>query len=635
VPVLSGFSVSSLPGAVAFGTTPANTPETVSFVLDEQDMPQLEYIVEHGVRNYLSVSQFAQIYGQSQYNISQLQGYLSQFGITAQVYPDGVDVVASGTAGQFDSALSTRQEQYRIPGRPGRSGGQGAPAQTVHGNLAPPELPYRIARYVAAILGLTNYDAFSSNAVHMVTSVKATVPGSETACEALVGLPDACNTPENFASDYGLTPLYRRGAVGSGQTIGIVTFAALDVGAPQYFWQNVLGLPTFNRAVTVDNVDGGPGAPSAAAGSGETDLDVEQAGGVAPGANVVVYQAPGTDYGFIDSFLSAASQDVASTVSCGWGSSETALQSSVVTGSEPAGFQAAFDESFLEMAVQGQSTFVAAGDAGAYTATGDIGTTNLSVGTPADSPFATAAGGTTLPWSATFTDATSNLSAPVDVPAQRTWGWDYLWQPLATVTGTPEATVAETAIGGGGGGFSTLEPAPSYQQGVPGTNFFSAVPYLTPTAYQKVDGLVLPTAWSFTGTPPVIHGFASGRALPDVSANADPETGYLEYVPSNTTASSPTPALQGGWGGTSFVSPQLSGSTAVIDSLLGHRVGLWNPAIYSFATQPSSPFTPLDQSGAGSDNLYYSGTAGTVYNPGSGLGYPNLSALATDFAGLG
>ena len=67
----------------------------------------------------------------------------------------------------------------------------------------------------------------------------------------------------------------------------------------------------------------------------------------------------------------------------------------------------------------------------------------------------------------------------------------------------------------------------------------------------------------------------------------------------------------------------------------GHRVGLWNPAIYSFATQPSSPFTPLDQSGAGSDNLYYSGTAGTVYNPGSGLGYPNLSALATDFAGLG
>ena len=41
------------------------------------------------------------------------------------------------------------------------------------------------------------------------------------------------------------------------------------------------------------------------------------------------------------------------------------------------------------------------------------------------------------------------------------------------------------------------------------------------------------------------------------------------------------PVLQGGWGGTSFVAPQLNGSTAVIDSALGHRVGFWNPSIYA------------------------------------------------------
>jgi subtilase family serine protease len=157
----------------------------VSFVLDEQDMSKPENIVEQGVRSYLSVSQFAQIYGQSQYNIAQLQNYLSRFGITTQVYPDGIDV-----------------------------------------NLAPPELPERLAQYVAAILGLSNYDVFNSTAVHMVTGVKSTEPGSENACEALVGLPDACNTPETFASNYGLWPLYRKGAVGAGQTIGIVTFAA-------------------------------------------------------------------------------------------------------------------------------------------------------------------------------------------------------------------------------------------------------------------------------------------------------------------------------------------------------------------------------------------------------------------------
>ncbi len=42
-------------------------------MLDEQDMSKPENIVEQGVRSYLSVSQFAQIYGQSQYNIAQLQ----------------------------------------------------------------------------------------------------------------------------------------------------------------------------------------------------------------------------------------------------------------------------------------------------------------------------------------------------------------------------------------------------------------------------------------------------------------------------------------------------------------------------------------------------------------------------------
>jgi subtilase family serine protease len=630
VPVPTGLSVSSLPGAVAFGTTPPETPEAVSFVLGEQDLSRLEASVEAGVSNYLSVSQFAQAYGQSQENITQLQDYLSQFGIASEVYPDDIDVVANGTAGQFDSALTTQQEQYHVPARAGFPGERGVPAQTVHGNVAPPELPYRLAQYVTAILGLTNYDAFVSNADHMVTSIHATAPITGNACVVLTNLPDACNTPQSFANDYDLTPLYRRGAVGSGQTVGIVTLGALDVGAPEYFWHKVLGLGYGNRTLTVDNVDGGPGAPSIAAGSDETDLDVEQAGGVAPGANVIVYQAPPTDFGFVDAFMTAASQDVAASVSTGWGSSETALQSSVVTGSESPGFQAAFDESFLEMAVQGQSSFVATGDSGAYLASEDIQTTNLSVGSPADSPFTTAAGGTTLPWSATFTGPAGN--AQVAVPAQRTWGWDYLWQPIATVNGVTEAAAAQEAIGGGTGGYSILEPRPSYQQGVSGTGSFSAVPYLTPSDYQEVGGLALPTQWDFNATPPVIHGFGQGRAVPDLSTDADPETGFLVYVPSFAAVSEPV--LQGGYGGTSFVAPDLSGSTAVIDSMLGHRVGLWGPAIYSLATEPGSPFTPLDQSGTSSDNLFYTGTPGTVYNPGSGLGYPDLSALEADFARL-
>ena len=54
---------------------------------------------------------------------------------------------------------------------------------------------------------------------------------------------------------------------------------ALDPGAPQYFWKHEMGLPAGSRTVTVENIDGGPGAPSDASGTGETDLDVEQSGG--------------------------------------------------------------------------------------------------------------------------------------------------------------------------------------------------------------------------------------------------------------------------------------------------------------------------------------------------------------------
>lgn len=36
-------------------------------------------------------------------------------------------------------------------------------------------------------------------------------------------------------------------------------------------------------------------------------------------------------------------------------------------------------------------------------------------------------------------------------------------------------------------------------------------------------------------------------------------------------------------------------------------------------------------SGTSNDNLYYTGTPGQVFNPGSGLGYPDLTKLAEDF----
>ena len=128
VPVAQGFSPASIPGATVFGTTPSSTPEQVSFILNERNEQQLEYSVESGVRYDLSVSQFAQYYGQSQYNINELTTYLSKFGITSDVYPDDVDVSTSGTAGQYDAALSVQQNQYHAPGFFGHNGTWNVPA---------------------------------------------------------------------------------------------------------------------------------------------------------------------------------------------------------------------------------------------------------------------------------------------------------------------------------------------------------------------------------------------------------------------------------------------------------------------------------------------------------------------------
>src|ERR1700722_3061052 len=403
VRVTPGVSAATVPGAVPFGTTPATTPETVSFVFKEQNLGQLEAAVTSGIKNYLSVGQFAREHGANPALISALKSYLGQFGITTSADADNVDVVANGTAGEFDKALSVTQKQYKVPELRGRDGSVTVRAQTIRGTAQAAELPAYIADNLVAVLGLTNYSPFGSQTEHVDSSVLKKQSSSSDSCLALTGLPDACNLPSNFASNYGLSKLYDKGADGAGQTVAIVTLAALDPGAPQYYWKNIAGIPATGRTVNVDNVDGGPGAPSDASGTGETDLDVEQSGGLAPGANVIVYQAPNTDYGFADAFFDAASQNVASTVSASWLESETYLQATIAGGQESPGYQAAFDEAFLEMAAQGQSGFIASGDWAAYTAAVDLGTTNLSVGSSPDSPYITAAGGTTFPGSGNLT----------------------------------------------------------------------------------------------------------------------------------------------------------------------------------------------------------------------------------------
>jgi kumamolisin len=655
VAVAQGIGPVVLKNAAVLGSTPPSTAEIVSFILRGRNLFGLESAVEQGRSPDLTVAQFASRYGQSAAAITALESYLNGYGLQTSVYPDDLDVTASGTAAQFDSALSVQQQQYSVPAMAahgvqlawasghgvqlawasghgvqlawasGHGGLAAVPAQQVHGTADEAYLPATIAPSVLAVLGLTNYAPFSDDLTHTPKGVTASNTITPTATYT------GNLTPADFAKNYDLDPLYRNGITGQGQTLGIVTLAGFDPDTAYYFWNNVLDMTPKQNRITVYNVDDGPGPPSQAAGSAESDLDVEQAGALAPDANVVVYAAPNTEAGYADAFFAAASQNVADTLSASWGESETLLQASAapggVFGPIPA-YTQAFDEAFLELAAQRQSTFVAAGDAGAYDASGDIGTADLSVESPVDSPFVTSVGGTTL--GGTITATASGGAVKATIPAQRTWGWDWLWPDYAKFGFPTEASFAAAMAVGGGGGFSSFEPAPIYQDmlirgGVVDAGSYSDVPYLTPTDYGTVDGLYLPTQWSFDAAPAVQQGEGTGRAMPDLALDADPFTGYLLYDPLGS------PALQSGWGGTSFAAPQLNGAAALIDQYAGHRVGLWNPAIYGFALTANSPFTPLSAQGTSNDDLYYTGTPGQVFNPGSGLGYPDLAKLASDF----
>jgi len=154
--VAQGADPASLPGSTVFGDTPPSTPEAVSFVLRAQNVGQLEASVTNRASNFLTVNQFATRYGQSQSTIGALEGYLAGFGIKTHAYANNLDVVADGTAGQFDQALAVQQHQYRVPAYPGRGGRRGLPAQTVHGTPQSPQLPASLAHAVLAVLGLTN-----------------------------------------------------------------------------------------------------------------------------------------------------------------------------------------------------------------------------------------------------------------------------------------------------------------------------------------------------------------------------------------------------------------------------------------------------------------------------------------------
>ncbi len=156
-----GINAAKIPGAKVFGNTPSSTPEAVSFVFKAQNLAQLEAKADTGFSSFLSVSAFAQQYGQPVATVRALQIYLAGYGISTTAYKNNLDVVATGTAGAFNKALGVKQQQYETSTVRSKDGT--IPAQTFHGVSGTATLPGSIAQSLVAIFGLTSYQPSVSN----------------------------------------------------------------------------------------------------------------------------------------------------------------------------------------------------------------------------------------------------------------------------------------------------------------------------------------------------------------------------------------------------------------------------------------------------------------------------------------
>jgi subtilase family serine protease len=263
----------------------------------------------------------------------------------------------------------------------------------------------------------------------------------------------------DLAKQYNVTPLYTRGMTGAGTTLGIMTFATFKTTDVAAYWAGV-GISNSTTRITTINAS----APTKISSNGadETTLDVEQSGGLAPGAKIIVYEGANTDAGELQLYSAAVNANVADTLSISWGEPEVAEDNID-----------SLDVLFLQSASQGVPITAASADSGSYDLNNsqvypypDYSAT-LSVDFPASSPYVLGAGGTTLPVTLKLTHGT------IVVPAVRPWAWDYLSNYIIANDGQAYYYANIFPVGGGGG-VSVNYPLPSYQTGLPGVQVSAA-----------------------------------------------------------------------------------------------------------------------------------------------------------------
>jgi kumamolisin len=478
------------------GDTPISVTIALALpALDEAEKLQQALYTpgEPQFHKFLTADQFVARFAPSDAEIARVIAALTRYGLAAEK-TTATTLRVSGLPADMEQAFSVSLHSYEVAPQ------DKSPGYTYHAPLSRPTIPAEISAAVATVAGLDNHPVAHP---HLQTAHLFKPPESPGVPLKATGNPLGLLTVNDFASQYDVEPLYNKGVTGRGRTIGIVTLAAFTPSDAYKYWQAV-GLKVASNRIQVVNIDGGPGAPSDASGSLETALDVEQSGGVAPAAKIIVYQAPNTGQGWVDAFAAAIDANLADSFSTSWGNWEwffanTEAYPAVIdpiTGRTVVPLQA-FQELLLRAAIQGQSASAASGDGGGYDVVNDLGcqvpysaavanscSATLTVDYPASDPLMTAGGGTTLPGQLQFclNAACTPPYYDINIPHESVWGWDYL-EGLCKVDGYSDPVSCGIFPWGGGGGVSIEFAEPLYQFGLNGIQLsqpgqaFSLQPY--------------------------------------------------------------------------------------------------------------------------------------------------------------
>lgn len=566
---------------IAFSQTAAQQAAIAQLIADQQNPSSPLY------HQWLTPEQYAARFGMAQSDIDKVKSWLQQQGFTIDsVARSRTAIRFSGAVGQVNQAFGTQMHYYNV---------QGEQHFSPSTELSVP------SALTGVILGIRNLNNFRPRSMRVP---RPAFTSSQTG--------NVFFTPGDIKVAYDVAPLAAT-ADGSGQSITIVGQSAVAVTDIENF-QSAAGLVVKDPKMIL--VPGTGTAVVSPGDEGESDLDLEWSGAMAPGATInFVYTGSNTNNSVFDAINYAVDQKIGNIISVSYGTCETVLS----------GYNAQFEPILQQAATQGQTVLAASGDSGSSACYGLTGLTTtqqqvLDVSYPASSPYVTAVGGTEVSQAnSSYYSSGSQYWSSASNSDVVTSALKYLpevaWNDEAYIIANGGAGLSAT-----GGGVSTLFPEPAYQKlaGVPGT---------------------------LIGT---------GRNVPDISLYSSPiYVGYL-YCTSDQSdwgqTSNGTPqaaSCNSGFrdsstqlltaaGGTSFATPVMAGMVALINQQKGYTTGQgqFNTTLYTLASNPSTYSAAFHDTTSGNNecvagSTYCSSTAGTTTKYVTGTGYDQVTGLGS------